>query len=449
MITAIRYNTFKSLVDAVLPLEPLTILIGTNASGKTNTLEGLIVLASLATKAEISQTLSAGDIRGDANSCTPFGKNKFSLGCDFESPLTGSEYPPFCRYEIEIENYDIPLISSEQLRFYKKSDNDGEIFRNPPIYATKSPPHTQIHSIEAQVDNFAKGGVKPGYSFNARIPILFDLLTTIAPDFEKRKYQQSATAIDHHKKITSDLLTSFSSILVVDPKPDAIRDSGYVSKKTDRMDKNGCHLSGVLYNLLQDSDKKDAIETVLRELPEHQIIKLDFEETSRDEVLLVVQERFEDESRKVPLKLLSDGTVRLLAVLASAFSIPEGGLMVIEEVDNSLHPSKVERLLQLLEDIARNNNIRLLVTSHNPTLMDAVKPENLRNVVLCYRETETGYSKLIRVTDIPNCPELLANDSLGSVVSKRVLEKNLKKTMKDRYDERQRKLKLWKERMGA
>ncbi|MFM6453201.1 MAG: AAA family ATPase, partial [Planktothrix sp.] len=43
---------------------------------------------------------------------------------------------------------------------------------------------------------------------------------------------------------------------------------------------------------------------------------------------------------------------------------PEGSLIVIEEVDNGLHPSRAGLLLQMLREIGQKRNIDVLVTTH-------------------------------------------------------------------------------------
>ena len=48
MLTAITLENFKSYRHATLPLSPLTVLIGANASGKSNVIEGLRLLSWLA-----------------------------------------------------------------------------------------------------------------------------------------------------------------------------------------------------------------------------------------------------------------------------------------------------------------------------------------------------------------------------------------------------------------
>ena len=69
--------------------------------------------------------------------------------------------------------------------------------------------------------------------------------------------------------------------------------------------------------------------------------------------------------------LLSDGTLRVLAVAAAVLSAPEGSLVVIEEIDNGVHPNRAARLLVQLSDVARERNLRVLISSHNPALLDA------------------------------------------------------------------------------
>jgi len=48
MLTAITLENFKSYLRASLPLAPLTVLIGANASGKSNAIEGMRLLSWLA-----------------------------------------------------------------------------------------------------------------------------------------------------------------------------------------------------------------------------------------------------------------------------------------------------------------------------------------------------------------------------------------------------------------
>ena len=123
---------------------------------------------------------------------------------------------------------------------------------------------------------------------------------------------------------------------------------------------------------------------------------------------------------------MKDGTLRVLAVAAVLFSIPEESVVIIEEIDNGVHPSRAEKLLSDIQEIASERNLRVLLTSHNPALLDALPVEAIPNVVACYRDPEEGDSRLIRLEDLASYPELVAQGPLGRLVTKGILDRFLK-----------------------
>ena len=70
MIKEIHFVNWKSFCHAVLPIDPLTVLIGTNASGKSNAVEGLEFLrwAALPNELDSGFRAQSGDIRGEIRS---------------------------------------------------------------------------------------------------------------------------------------------------------------------------------------------------------------------------------------------------------------------------------------------------------------------------------------------------------------------------------------------
>ena len=124
--------------------------------------------------------------------------------------------------------------------------------------------------------------------------------------------------------------------------------------------------------------------------------------------------------------VLSDGTLRVLAVGATLLSAPQGSLVVIEEIDNGVHPSRAERLILQIKEISEDRGLRVLLTSHNPALLDALPDESLGDVLCCYRDPELGDSRIIRLGDLDRYPELMAQGTLGELVTKQVLDRFLK-----------------------
>ncbi|MBM3327643.1 MAG: hypothetical protein FJY65_11875 [Calditrichaeota bacterium] len=439
MITKIKFGAFKSHINSELPLEPLTIIVGANASGKTNALEGLRLLSTIATGAELGHALeeSEGHIRGGSNQCAPFGKEVFSLGCEFQLPHN-DDVERFI-YEVSLSNGNPPLIENESIRFALEPQRI-------PLFAVDGSDKS-IMTVRVKVDNFQKGANKPYVTLMARIPVLFQIVPAIRLH---RRTRENKNLINRHKMIVEQITTSLSSIFVFNPVPDIIRDAGYISIEKNEMDPTGKNLSGVLYNIFsKDKGKKDEIINLLKALPEHEILDIKFVETKKQDVQLFVQERFHGNLLEVPLSLLSDGTIRLLAILATAFSSRQGSLIVIEEVDTSLHPSTVGRLLDSLANVAQKNDARLLVTTHNSALLDAVKPENYRSVVLCFRQIQDGYSNFIRLIDVPDIETFILREKLGQIIVNTRYYKLLRKSEEERKAEREQILFNWKAMGGA
>jgi predicted ATPase len=118
--------------------------------------------------------------------------------------------------------------------------------------------------------------------------------------------------------------------------------------------------------------------------------------------------------------------LRVLAVAAALFSIPPGSVLIVEEIDNGVHPSRAEKLLGDIQKIAHERDLRVLLTTHNPALLDALPLEAVPNTVACYRDPQEGDSRLIRLEELESYPELVAQGPLGYLVTRGILDKFLK-----------------------
>jgi predicted ATPase len=116
----------------------------------------------------------------------------------------------------------------------------------------------------------------------------------------------------------------------------------------------------------------------------------------------------------IPATLASSGAMLLTAFLALAYSkTPD--LVLIEEPENGLHPSR----LQLVVDVLRKMTTgelgsrprQVLITTHNPLLLNYIKPEEVRVFV---RDQETG-THVTPMKNIPDIDRLMKEFALGEL----------------------------------
>jgi hypothetical protein len=83
-------------------------------------------------------------------------------------------------------------------------------------------------------------------------------------------------------------------------------------------------------------------------------------------------------------------------------------------------------LLQNIQRVALERGLRVLLTSHNPALLDALPDSAIPHVVFCYRAPESGESCLLRLEDLSDYPELVARGPLGALLTDGIIDRFVK-----------------------
>jgi predicted ATPase len=89
---------------------------------------------------------------------------------------------------------------------------------------------------------------------------------------------------------------------------------------------------------------------------------------------LLLKEQYLNEP--VPAQLLSDGTINLLSLLMSIYSVPTYGWSLIEEPENGLHPKATQELVVFFRSQAHENH-PVWLTTHDTHLINQLEPEEL------------------------------------------------------------------------
>jgi predicted ATPase len=410
MLTKFTLANFKSYSTSQLPLGSLTVLIGANAAGKSNALEGLRFLSWLAQGQKLSSLQYAVNygspylVRGRFKDLCYWGESSFTIGCHLD--LT-----EWNQLEITLHVRDGEMhISSERIT---SSTNPV------PLYDLDQPSQGIGTDVGVTYNNFTKGSKKPRVTCSDQMAIFVQLDSPAAFNAKHEKSQKNIPeTVREYQRI-------LQNILFLDPVPDRMRKYSFISDR--RLQEDGTNLSSVLSDLWQNNpENQQIILSFIQSLPEQKIAGLDFILGLRDEVMVRLKETFGNKHRDCEAELLSDGTLRVLAIAAAMLSATEGSLVVIEEIDNGVHPNRAKHLLANIRDIAERRKLRVLLSTHNPALMDALPDEALGDVVFCYRHPLIGDSRLIRLGDMDDFPGLILQGTLGQLVTAGVVDRFVK-----------------------
>jgi predicted ATPase len=116
---------------------------------------------------------------------------------------------------------------------------------------------------------------------------------------------------------------------------------------------------------------------------------------------------------RVPQWMLSEGTLRLLALTILAYLPDFQGVYLIEEPENGVHPTALETIYQSLSSVY---DAQVLVASHSPVLLSMAKPKQ----ILCFSKTPEG-TKIVRGSDHPALRDWQGEVSLGTMVASGIL----------------------------
>lgn len=414
MLNRFDIANFKSYRQATLELgnghstgSPLTVLIGANASGKTNLIEGLRLLSTIAGGARLD-TIRPGstdaDLRGSLRDLGFRGTRRFSFACQARIP----EYSSY-RLEMELREGDRLHIVDERI------ESPG---RAVPLFAVVEPSTGLGSDVGVAYDNFKRGGRKPRIDCTDQQSLLSQLQSPARFQATHRRALRTVPGIARQYEAL------LRNIALLDPRPRQMR--GYSFLNETRLDEHGSNLSAVLCNLCTDAALNEQVLQFIRDVPEQDIEKIDFIETERGDVMLKLAETFGRKREEYDASQLSDGTLRILAVAAAVLSAPEHGLLVVEEIDNGVHPSRVESLISRICSVASERGLHVLVTSHNPALLDTLPETAIPNVVFCYRDADDGASRLVRLENLPDLPRLVLQGPLGRLLTSRTLDRFVK-----------------------
>ena len=217
--------------------------------------------------------------------------------------------------------------------------------------------------------------------------------------------------------------------------------------------RGGANLSAVLFAQSEGPSNAEEVQratlqritSIIRQIPEEPFAEMGFAETSLGDVMagfVPGEGKRANGRRLVDARLLSDGTLRMLAIVTALEKIPESSRIVIEEFDNGLHPSRAKLLVRALSETASRRKLNALVTAHNPAFMDALDESQMDSVLICHGDQSGGGSQVTKLGAMDIAGTLALRGGLGDFVTRGALEEHL---TPDFADKRSKDVQEWLE----
>ena len=369
MLKRVKIQGYKSLVDVEVHLQSLSVLIGPNASGKSNFLDALQLLSRIATSNSLRGAFDP-PYRG-----TPL--ESFTFGPNGIKDLLAQERVSFTiEVDVELSPATVDAVNSQAQelgRLKPKIIREGGKI-NPSL--DLSPIQEKLLRYRIEIETFPKTGI---------LRVADEKLIVLGED----EITVSGVSLDRNGGHPLQSVLSTPPYFHLSPYVVAMRQelaSWYFFyleprermriptpvKEVRHIGMMGEELAAFL-NVLHalDENQFKALEKAL-----HMIIPsitgIDVTVNNLGNVELSLLQG----KTPVPAELVSEGTLRVLGLLALGGAKEPTALVGFEEPENGIHPDRLDLVALLLKTLA-SSDTQVIMTTHSPTLLNFIPSESL------------------------------------------------------------------------
>ena len=402
MITSLRLVNFKNFGDETLPVGPFTVIVGTNASGKSNIRDAFRFLHGIGRSYTLSEIFGGkygpggqmewAGIRGATNEIIRFGQPGFSLEVEADSFIysitVGGDRTSPGVFRVGREELKIKLMPTDlTYTIYTSHPGVGD-----PVHAQRDDNYLLIRMAKNE------GQRKYGHRVQVRPdqPALTQL-------------QEHRYVLQAFKRISEGVIKLFASVRFLDLVPDLMRQPAFPGQTI--LGDSGENLPTVLREICADPKRKETLATWTRELTPMDVQDFEFPaDPITGRVQLVVRET---SNRAISAYGASDGTLRFLTTLAALLGKNPAGLYFFEEIDNGIHPSRMRLLIDLIEGQTAKGESQVVTTTHSPDLLALVNDKTFATTSVVYRDEDSADGIIRPVAELPKARELRQTQGLG------------------------------------
>lgn len=393
VIERIKLKNFKNFENLDLKLGQMNVIVGANASGKTNLVQAIKFvrdIQSYGVENAISLQSGVEYLQNFHNK----NKNNTVVSIDFTlSKGMLVAYTPFntaifndykkLNYTIEIstdqnKKYKIDkesLTAHSQIREINRSLIDQPVLENSkfseePFLLSKltyklANENGKLFSDSGFKSNQLKLKLKDGNEFFINSKDIYFMPYIYNGD---EKLPETSSSFLEHLKYTFPKL---SEIGIYDFDIKKMKNPASIAAKAE-LEENGENLAIVMKKIFEDKKKLTQFSNQIKDILPF-INDIDTENSYDKSISLKVKEKYNPDTA-IPGSLLSDGTVSITAILTALY-FEDKSMAIFEEPEHGVHPSLISKLMESFYDASKNKQI--IITTHSPEVLKNTVKEDI------------------------------------------------------------------------
>ncbi|MFO0761092.1 MAG: ATP-binding protein [Byssovorax sp.] len=343
MITKLWIDSFKAFSDDPkrstpgIPLQPFTVLVGPNGSGKSTILQAIDMLGWLS-NGNINRMLSK---QGWEYADLPHLRSdhrQISIGAEVFLPDAGTEVS----WTIKLGTRRYPGIAEE----YIEMRNEGRWVE---LLARAG------REIERRSEKTSKHEM-------TRLTLPASWLSTLDPREDAKDFPTLVALAQWAKRIRA--------YYFLDPAELRAASRG----GEERIDELGLHGENLAAFLARIKSKPKDFARLIDRVRAHypRLVDIHVRRKSYGWTHLEITEKWNGEQATFNARQVSDGLLRLIAVSAMHEMRDPPSVLLLDEIENGLHPRLLGGFVQMLEELAKSGRTQVIVATHSPITLNYV-----------------------------------------------------------------------------
>lgn len=412
MITYLKINGFKSFHNFEMDFTPFTVIAGANASGKSNLFDALTLLSRLAETDNLKRAFS--EQRGEfIELFTQYGDYNYASEMEFAVEMLvnknikdawGNEAKlkyTRLRYELSIKRIanssgiqDLVVSKEDLLKLNHQEDiwvssiipkKALEFWRPKVGTGKRGMPYIEtVNENGLDIIQVPQDGTKGN---RRRFP-LSNATRTVLSSFDTIDFPHVLAAKEEMK-----------SWKFLQLNPDDLRKATSKNNGEDTISVSGKNLAAALFRIKQNN--KYSLKDISRKLNNFlpNFIEVDVVDDNENKQYLIMLK--DVDKKEFSSRVLSEGTLRILALCILEFDEKHTGLLCFEEPENGIHPFRIKAMTELLKDLSVDFNEieiplrQVIINTHSPVLVGNMETwKDDKNVSIWYAQMRTSISNV-------------------------------------------------------